>query len=203
MHAKIRRSILSLAIALGVATAVHADTIYTFTRSTTIGDKITASGSFSANQAGTNLPPSVITDWNINFNGGGLTNLNLTPSNSNLMFLQGTVIDAALNLSITAPSQSAGFTLSGNAKEGADTFVVEWLFGEGPGELMTISVLGGGTLASGDNLQTYPVTFTTETVGVTPPAVPEPSGLILLGTGSITMVAAGFRRMRSSAAARS
>ena len=201
MHVKIRRSILSLAIALGMFTAARADTIYTFTRSTTIGDKITASGSFSANQAGTNLPPSIITDWNINFSGGGLTNLNLTPSNSNLMFLPGTVIDAALNLSITAPTQSAGFTLSGNAKEGEDTFVVEWLFGEGPAELMTISVLGGGTLASGDNLQSYPVTFATDTVGVTPPAVPEPSGLLLLGTGSLSMVVAGYRKMRSAAAA--
>jgi hypothetical protein len=200
VQAKIKRSILFLAFAVGMVTAAHADTIYTFTRSTTIGDKITASGSFSANQAGTNLPPSIITDWNISFSGGGLTNLNLTPSNSNLMFLPGTVIDAALNLSITAPTQSAGFTLSGNAKEGADTFVVEWLFGDGPAELMTISVLDGGAIASGENLQTYPITFTTDTVGATPPAVPEPSSLLLLGTGSFSIVAAGYRRMRSAAA---
>lgn len=193
----ITRSILSIAFAMGLATVAHADTVYSFTRSTTIGDKITASGSFSADQAGTNLPSSVITDWNINFTGGGLINLNLNPTNSTLTFQPGTVIDAALDLSITAPTSTAGFTLDGIATEGTDTFVVEWVFGDGPAEVMTIGVPQGSQLATGATLLDYPATFTTNSVGATSPT-PEPSSLLLLGTGSLSL-AAGLRRMRSAA----
>jgi PEP-CTERM motif len=193
-----RRSILSLTIALGLATAAHADTVYTFTRSTTIGDKITATGSFSADQAGTNLPTSVITNWNIDFTGGGLLNLKLNPSNSTLTFQPGTVIDAALDLSIIAPTSTAGFTLDGTATEGTDTFIVEWVFGDGPAEIMTIGVPDGSQIATGATLLTYPSTFTTNSVGATSPT-PEPSSLLLLGTGSLSL-AAGLRRMRSVAA---
>jgi opacity protein-like surface antigen len=194
MLTKIGRHTLSLAFVLTLAAAAHADTVYNFSRSVSIGDKITASGSFSGNQVGTNLPPSIITGWNIDFSGGGFTNLDLTPSNSTLTFQPGTVIDADLSLSITAPDKSAGFTLSGNVQDGADSFVVEWVFGDGVAEVMSIGVPGGNVIADGANVLSFPATFTTDSVGVTP-AVPEPSSLILLGTGGLSIIATGLRRL--------
>ena len=109
----------------------------------------------------------------------------------------GTVINAGDTLTITAPTQSAGFSLFGTALDGTDTFDVEWVFGNGPAEIMTITVPGGNVVATGATILSFPATFTSDSIGETAP-VPEPASLLLLGTGSLSFAAGALRKMKSA-----
>ena len=196
MLSKIGRTILSLALTLGLGAVAHADTVYPFSTSTSIGSPFTASGYFDVDKQGT-LSASDITDWNVTFTTTGFGGLVLTPSNSTFTFAAGTVINAGDTLTITAPTQSAGFSLFGTALDGTDTFDVEWVFGNGPAEIMTITVPGGNVVATGATILSFPATFTSDSIGETAP-VPEPASLLLLGTGSLSFAAGALRKMKSA-----
>ncbi|WP_260740641.1 PEP-CTERM sorting domain-containing protein [Tunturiibacter lichenicola] len=212
MHLK-KTHILPLVLALGVATAAKADPeTFPFTYTTTgSGAQITASGSFVTDgysSIGNNLAPSDITSWNITFTSPSFVGASfvLDPSDSTLSIANGTEIAAFANpnnLLFEASNYGEGFDLTGTVQFGQDQDKVEWLWVDGaPSSTIWVKNSNGTVNVIGtDHEGNLPVLFETADntgLGTSPAPTPEPSSLILFGTGSLAFAAAGMRKLRST-----
>lgn len=200
MFSKISKFILSGVIALGVATAAKADTLqnYTFNVKSTIGAPVSAVGYFSVDKQGT-ISVSDIKDWTLTVTSGNIV-LNFDSSNSSLVSTAGTTITATGDeLTFLAPTENDGFSLTGSAARSDGAYNFEWNFAfGGPSELMIIFPPNGGSeITGGILLPSFPATFTAGGVSADPSPVPEPSSLLLLGTGTLS-AAVGLRRKLKS-----
>lgn len=186
---------LSGLIALGVATAAKADTYtYGFAENTTIGSPMQVSGFFGTDKQGS-LTAADITTWGITINSGSLV-LNLSPDNSTLSISPNTSISATSGgLTFIAPTETDGFRLEGTADRSEGAYDITWAFASGgPTQLVLITPPNNGQMLDGAILyNSFPATFSADLLGVTPSPVPEPSSVLLLGTGTLSL-AAGLRR---------
>lgn len=201
MLSKIAQKTLSVVFTLGLATMAKADTaVFPFTYTVQTANQITATGSFTTDGYGS-LGFNDITTWTITFTSTSLPNesFTLTSLNSQLSFGQDTTINATQspqNLIIDALDPNGGFTIAGTMTDATGMWNVEWDYANGGAQsLMSIDLVGISNTAGFNNL-TFPSSFQTSQLSDVQP-IPEPSSLLLLGTGSLAFVATGLRKLRS------
>jgi hypothetical protein len=201
MFAKIVKKILPVVLSLGLAAVSKADDLtFPFTYTVQTGQTITATGSFTTDNYGP-LGINDFTAWSITFTSPSLGNepFILTKDNSNLTIGQDTTINAIQspqNLKIDALDQNGGFGVAGQVTDATGTWNVEWDYANGgPFSIMRIGLVGTPGIAGFTNL-TFPSSFETAQLSDVQP-VPEPSSLLLLGTGGLSLAAASLRKIRN------
>jgi hypothetical protein len=210
--------ILPIALAFGSATAAKADTwSFPFSFDYSSPNSVSVQGSFITGDDG-GLATSAIQDWDVDFTTPttfGPLVLDLNSANSNLLFNPGTTTQAqnfssGSFLQIIMADKSQGFDLSGTATvsgaNGDDQYFVEWTVGENldASQVFIEPVSGAAAVLGYESFPiqgVYPVVLTTDQgsvqVGVgVPSPVPEPSSLLLFGTGALSLGAAGLRRCK-------
>jgi PEP-CTERM motif-containing protein len=132
----------------------------------------------------------------------GNESFTLTSLNSQLSFGQDTTINATQspqNLTIDALDPNGGFGIAGTVTDGTGMWNVQWNYANGsPYSLMSISLVDTSSV-SGFNKLIFPSSFETAQLSDVQP-IPEPSSLLLLGTGGLSFLATGLRTLRSRSA---
>jgi hypothetical protein len=209
MLLKIAKYIFPIAL-VSITTIAKADVYdFPFTYTTTgSGANITASGYFVTqgySSPTSSLPLNSITSWNITFTSPSFLGASfiLNPFDSNLSVGADTLLYASPDpndLIFQALDLGGGFDLYGIELLGQDQDQVEWRWVDGaPSSTITVTNLQSSIdIVGSDPLDNYPVAFETadnNDLGSSPTPTPEPSSLLLFGTGSISLVLAGARKL--------
>jgi hypothetical protein len=210
MLSNIAKFILPVALVIATATAARADTaIFPFTYTTTgSGAQITASGYFVTDgysNIGNVLAPGDITSWNITFTSPSFLGASfvLYPSNSNLSIPEDYTSIYAVpdpnDLVFEAINFGGGFDLIGTDQFGQGQYQVEWRWLDGTTSSSIMVTSPEATILGADAIDNFPAFFDTAGntgVGTSPAPTPEPSSLLLLGTGCLSIAAAGLRKLK-------
>jgi hypothetical protein len=197
MLKEIKSAIAVVALAFAVTPKAKADYVFPFTYTIPNAIQFSVSGDFTVDSLGA-LESGDFTSWDVQIVApdGILPTLTLTPSNSTFTIYPNTdVMSSSQALTFLAQNANQGFGFTGTVTSGSSSYPVEWFWG--PDGESIVSVTDDGQPVYGATTFPFPAIFATgaELGGVGASPVPEPSSVLLLGSGGIFLMTAGIRRL--------